>query len=118
MLPIHNTASLCPGDVLIHPTRGAGIVDQILVAEPTDDAADAQVCVELTERRDPGPATLSADDLSDGWHLAAPGGLFERSVLHPDEASAQVAENPGDALCMLADELGSPIDQEQASTWL
>lgn len=109
MLPVRDPANLCTGDVLIHPTRGGAIVDE---------AGDGWVWVELTERLDRSQARLSAADLSDGWRQAVPGGLFEQSVLRPDEAASRVGDRPGDALRMLADELATAVDRELAATWL
>ncbi|MCK6502317.1 protein phosphatase 2C domain-containing protein [Myxococcota bacterium] len=109
MLTVRDPARLCTGDVLIHPTRGAAVVDEA-------DASGAWV--ELTERLDRSHGRLSASELADGWRQAAPGGLFEQSVLRTDEAAAKVGDNPGETLHMLVDELGVPVDRELAATWL
>jgi len=109
MIPLRDTQNLRPGDVLIHPTRGGAIVDQ-----PVPQGA----WVELTERLDRSHTRLGLAELTDGWRLAVPCGLFEQSVLRPDEAATRVGDRPGEALIMLADELGKPVDRELAATWL
>ncbi len=109
MLAITDPTRLHPGDVLIHPSRGGALVDEI---------GPARIWLDLTERLDRSEQILHAAELADGWRLALPGGLFEQSVLHPEEAAAWVADHPTDTAVRLAEELGSAVDRELATTWL
>ncbi len=109
MIPIHHLSELRPRDVLIHPTRGGALVDRVEAAG---------VHVELAERLDRARARLGAEELAQGWRLAAAGGLFEGSVLHHEETMAQVADQPGQVLLALTDELDQPTTRELAATWL
>lgn len=109
MIPIRDPALLCPVDVLIHPTRGGALVDRVV---------HDGVWVEFAERLDRSRALVPLREVTESWRLAAPGGLFEASVLHHDEAMGRVSDRPAEALAQLCDELDAPIYPELAATWL
>lgn len=109
MIPFRESIRPCPGDVLIHPTRGGAVVDR---------AMGDGYWVELAERLDRSRSLISEREASDTWRLAAAGGLFEASVLHHNDAMNRVSDRPTDCLAQICDELATPVHPELAATWL
>ncbi|RME26042.1 MAG: serine/threonine-protein phosphatase [Deltaproteobacteria bacterium] len=109
MLAITDPTRLHSGDVLIHPARGGAIVDEV---------RHDRVFLDFTERLDRRAQIVDARELTRGWRRTLPGGLFERSVLQPEEVSAWVADHPTETVVHLAEELGSAVDRDLATTWL